>query len=509
MIRALLVGRVAGTRTGATWTGVSSATALGVAAGVAAAAGLSLVAGLIDLTERGQNTPELLVAGGLGGVLASVAASQIRRPARILFSDILCGTTVALLAMVAGVAGLYLLTGTVERLEDALFEAVSGCTTTALSVVDPNTLGRGLLFVRSGSQWLGGLGALVLAVVILPFRGDGGEFADRSGADGRKPLAPNHRTALRNVVAIYVPVCLILWVAYAAAGAGGFGSLLLSMATVSTGGFVGPGDPLATGAVRWVAIIGMAVAGTSVVVLWRLVAGRGRGLLRSRELRSYLFLLVVATALFTVWNGPGGVSEIREALFTVTSAVSTTGFASSPAGEWSAAAPVLLLLLVAIGPMSGSVGGGFQLLRLRLLLKAAIREMVRQLHPRVVARIRVGDRVASENTVRQATVVQFVFVSLLFVTALVVAAFGTELVTALSAAVHALATAGPVRTLDGLVLDPSDWSRSARLSLVPAMVAGRLYFYPAAIAAGTLGSHVGDLLQVRRRWRRWRTGTTK
>jgi len=201
--------------------------------------------------------------------------------------------------------------------------------------------------------------------------------------------------------------------------------------------------------------------------------------------------------------------DLREALFTVSSAITTTGFPSDPMGEWSAALPVLLLLLVAIGPMTGSAGGGFQILRLRILLNSATREMVRQLHPRVVARVRLGGRVAAESTVRQATVVQFVFVAILFATALVVATLGLDMTAALSASVHAVSTAGPVRALDGSILDPSGWSRPARLALLPAMVSGRLFLYPAAVAGGTLLIELGNQLRLRRRWRRWRARGTR
>jgi len=501
VIRSLLAVPAAATGSGRTWGGIRTAITWGAAVGMISAACLALTAGLVDLTDDGHDTPVLLMGGGLAGVASSILVARVNRPDRIRPSEVLIGATTALVSMVVCVAGLYLLTGAAGQPDDALFEATSGVTTTALSVLDPNPLGRGLLLIRAGSQWFGGLGALVLAVVILPFNGSGGEFADQSSRDGRTPLAPNQRIALRNIFALYIPLSLVIWLAYTLAGSGYFNSLLLALATVSTGGFTGPGNLLADGETRWVAVFGMILSGTSIVVLWRLVVGQGRGLLRSRELRSYLAILAVATGLFMVWSGPSGKVDLREALFTVSSAITTTGFPSDPMGEWSAALPVLLLLLVAIGPMTGSAGGGFQILRLRILLNAAIREMVRQLHPRVVARVRLGGRVAAESTVRQATVVQFVFVAVLFATALIVATFGLDIVEALSASVHAVSTAGPVRALDGSVLDPSGWPRPARLALLPAMVSGRLFLYPAAVAGGTLIIELGNQLRLRRRWR--------
>ena len=174
MIRSLLAGPAAGTGSGRTWGGIRTATAWGAAAGMISAACLALTAGLVDLTAGGGDTPVLLMAGGLAGVASSLLVAGVNRPDRIRPSEVLSGATTALVSMVLCVAGLYLLTGAAGQPDDALFEATSGVTTTALSVLDPNSLGRGLLLVRAGSQWFGGLGALVLAVVILPFHGTGG-----------------------------------------------------------------------------------------------------------------------------------------------------------------------------------------------------------------------------------------------------------------------------------------------------------------------------------------------
>ena len=251
----------------------------------------------------------------------------------------------------------------------------------------------------------------------------------------------------------------------------------------------------------------MVVAGTSLVVLWRLAVGRARGLWRSAELRIYLGLLVIGTVLFLLWTDGAGPEGVRHAAFTVTAAVTTTGFPSAPAGTWSAAAPVLLLGLVSIGPMTGSAGGGFQILRHRALLQIALREMVRQIHPRAVVRVRLGGRVAAEDTLARVVVTQFLSVSVLFVTALAVAVLGLDLVPALGAAVHAISTAGPVRALDGTVLDLSAWPAPARLALLPAMVIGRLSIYPALIALSAGAAVCRNRIRLARRIRSYRGRT--
>jgi trk system potassium uptake protein TrkH len=150
--------------------------------------------------------------------------------------------------------------------------------------------------------------------------------------------------------------------------------------------------------------------------------------------------------------------------------------------------------------MTGSAGGGFQVFRMLGLVKLARRELMRQLHPNLVARIRIGGLVLSEASVGRIVLQQFLFVAVVVGTTGAVAILGPDLATALAAGVHATATAGPIRALDGTLLDPTAWSRPVRLALVPAMLIGRLALYPALVALGTASTGVRDRLRLRRRW---------
>ena len=488
---------------------LSSKATAGALAAVGAAGMFSVLAtasGLVDLLGSGDDTVLLVTLGGLVGLVSSIGYTRIRPAGRIRDADVLGGVTLCLLLLVLMVGALHLLIGTTGSVVDALTDATAGLTTTALGVLSPDATDHAGRFLRAGSQWVGGFGGLMVAVAVLPFFGAEREFADRSRLRGRRPMAPNRRTAVRNIAYLHGVVSVGTWVGFTLAGLGAFDALLLAMATVSTGGMV-DGDPFASPAVQYVAIVGMAVTGTSLVVLWRLVVGRSRGLLRSVELRAYLGLLVVGTALLLVWTGGSGDGGVRWAAFTVTAAVTTTGFPSAPAGTWAAAAPVLLLGLVSIGPMTGSAGGGFQIMRHRALLQIALREMVRQLHPRVVSKVRLGGRVVSEPTLSQIVVVQFLVVSVVFATATVVATMGLDLATALGVAVHAISTGGPVRALDGTLLDPRDWSAPVRLAILPAMMIGRLSIYPAMVAASGTISVVRHRVRLRRRIRSYRGRT--
>jgi len=311
-------------------------------------------------------------------------------------------------------------------------------------------------------------------------------------------MATDPATATRHLAIVHGLASAFTLIGFLLVGVAPFDAVLLAMATASTGGLVSSPD-LESAAAQWVAVIGMAIAGTSLVVLWRLGVGQVRSLLRSTELQAYLGLLTVGSLLFLLWTDGSGVDGIRRAAFTVTAAVTTTGFPSTPGGNWAPAAPVLLLGLVSIGPMTGSVGGGFQILRHRILARVATRELLRQLHPRAVIPARLGGQIAAEDTMARVVVTQFLFVSVLFLTAAVVASLGLDLATALGAAVHAISTAGPVRSLDGTLVDVGSWPTGIRLALLPAMVVGRLSVYPAMVALGAGMRLIRDRVRLRRR----------
>ena len=461
-----------------------------------------MFAGLADLLGDADHTALLLVGGSLGALLGVGLIRLPVRPPRHRDADILGGLTAAFVAAVIAAASMLLATGTVDTVDSALHEGAAAVTTTALSGLDVDTLDPGIQGFRASLQWLGGLAALLLGVAVLPSLGAGRDLADRVAGAGLRPLAPSGGKAARHILLIYVPSSVVLWAAYALAGIGIFDGLLMAMATVSTGGFVAAGDPLNDVAVQWIAIVGMTIAGTSLVILWRLAQGHVGGVLRSLELRIYL-TLILATSALLVTNGGGGLDGLRRALFTAAAAASTTGFPIAGDG-WVPLIPVVVLLITAVGGMAGSTAGGFHLLPLLALVRTSRRELMRQLHPSLVSRIRLGGRAVDEATVERMIVQQFLFVAVVATTILLAAIGGLEVFDAIGAAVHATATAGPARAVDGTVIEPSSWSRPVRLALVPAMIAGRMAIYPALMTFGVLVTVAGNRVRPRRRLRAFR-----
>jgi trk system potassium uptake protein TrkH len=155
--------------------------------------------------------------------------------------------------------------------------------------------------------------------------------------------------------------------------------------------------------------------------------------------------------------------------------------------------------------MSLSGGGGFQILRLRILFSVSIRELVRQLHPRAIVKIRVGKEIIADKNVRQVVVFQFLFLSIVFSTSLLLTLLGVSIYDAFVSAVNALATAGPIRGVDGAIIDIAAFSSGERLALLPAMLSGRLYLLPVFVTLGYLLSESRNFLRPRRRYLRWKS----
>ena len=481
------------------WASWTAATAWAVSAALLSIGTLSVCSGLIDLFKQGADSPTLLIMGSAMVFAGILLVGRVQNPDNIRPADVLVTTTLGVFLAVLLLAALYLLTGAIQSPDSALFEATTGITTTALSVIDPRDLGYGLRFLRASSQWIGGFAALLTGIIVLPFFGFGREFTDRSNSANHRPLVPDKWSGVRNIALLYIPCTVLVWFGYMLARKAPFEAALLAMSTLSTGGFTNSPTEFADPAVQWVAIAGMILAGSSLVTIWHLVRGGGRPH-RQTGLMLYLGLHGVGVLLLALWATGPDLAGLRQGLFVVAASISTTGFPMSVPGNWAPAAPVLLLLLISVGAMSGSAGGGLQVRQHRVLMKLAMREMARQLHPRAVLKVRLAGRIAREETLRQIVVLQFLFVAVVFATALLVAVLGLDLVGALSAAIHATATAGPVRTLSGEIVDPINWPSSVRMALLPAMIFGRLSIYPAVLAIAALVRIVGNRIRPRRRY---------
>ena len=469
----------------------------GMLFGISAAGLLAVLSGLVDLTDSGGDTAFFLIFGTLATVICAYLARYISGK-KLKRSEIFLEVTSGFLFCILCSTLLYSLLIEKVNFGDAFFESAAAFTTTSLTVIDFEMSGRGIIFYRTSSQLLGSFTALLTAVMLIPISQDN----SGGGTPGRittQEVFPEKKKAVKSIFLIYLVSTSVLTFSLLVTELDFFDSLLIALSAISTGGFVRNTAVFEDSSVQLILIAGMITTGTSVVIIWRLATGKVNSLLRSSELITYLALIIGATFLLFLWADNGNASSISKAFFIAVSSISTTGFHISPFDTWTISAGFLLLLLVTVGPMSLSSGGGFQIHRLRILLSVSVREMIRQLHPRAVVKIKVDGESVAEDRVRQVVVFQFIFTSIIFLTATVLTISGVGVYEALSSSINALTTAGPIRNADGLITTVSSFSMGERLALVPAMLSGRLYLLPVLISFGYVFSESRNFLRPRRR----------
>ncbi len=459
-------------------------------AGMLLSSGVELVMG----DTSGDWAPLLalgLLSGGAGYLIWFITTV----PRRIPLLDVFATVASAWLAMSLVGALPYLLTGTLTDVDLALFESVSGFTTTGATVLqaapdDPTRYdaSNGILFWRAISQWIGGMGVIALVIAVLPSVGSWGMgmmAAEAPGPTGER-LTPRVRSTARHLWGVYGGFTIVVVIAYLLAGMSPFGAVTHSFTTVSTGGFSPYTASIAhfdSQIIDWIVIVAMFVAGTSFPMIYRLLKGRPGPMLRSAEFRTYCAVVAVATFLIflTADSGARNYTGFRDSLFTVLAIVSTTGYGVVDfAGEWTDAAQAILLILMPLGAMAGSTAGGVKMIRILAVASFAHRASLTQLHQNLVRPVRIGSSILDNNVANQ--VVGHLILSLAAFGggSMLIVLTGTDLVTAFSASATSFGNVGP-----GLGAIGSDFlavPAFGRLVAIGNMLLGRLEIYPILLA---------------------------
>ena len=336
--------------------------------------------------------------------------------------------------------------------DDALFESMSGLTTTGATVLtDFDALGRGMFFWRALTHWLGGLGVIALFVAILPRLAIGGReifFAEAAGPTDEK-LTPQLRHTALALWKIYSALTAAEVVALVVAGMPLFDAVCNSMATLAAGGFSPHAQSIAgynSVAVDWIVTIFMFAAGANFALQYRAVLGSRVVLMKDEELRAYTGIVVVAVVALTAFlvrDGMGVVDALRHGAFQVVSIITTTGFASVDFAKWSEQARMVLLVLMFVGGCAGSAAGGPKVVRHLLMARLTIRELRRTLHPRAVLPVKLGGRPVPEPTLRDVQVFMLFYLLTFSVGATIVVAFGSDIMTGITASIACLGNIGP------------------------------------------------------------------
>ncbi|MDR1158927.1 MAG: TrkH family potassium uptake protein [Oscillospiraceae bacterium] len=383
----------------------------------------------------------------------------------------------------------FLLSGVTPFVVDALFESISGFSTTGASVLRAvGSLPRGILFWRSLTLWMGGLGFLVLMLAILPGARANTVHIMRAEFPGPSPdkFVPKIGQVAKILYGIYLAVTAAVFLLLLLGGMGPFDAAVHALGTASTGGFSSRGASVGafdSAYVEGVITVFMLLSGVNFTLYYALLKRNWRPVLRDEELRLYTATALAAAALVAlnllssgVYRAPG--EALRHASFQVASLLSTTGYTTADFNVWPALSQFVLFLLTVLGATAGSTGGGLKCVRVLLLCKIARREVGKLIHPRSIRAVTINGKAVEESTLSGVVIFFFLYVLLAAAGVLVLSTDGKDLFSTISAVFASLNNIGPGLGLVETTGHYADFSAVGKLTLSLCMIVGRLEIYP-------------------------------
>lgn len=383
----------------------------------------------------------------------------------------------------------FVLTGDIPFYVDALFETISGFTTTGSSILtDVESISKASLFWRSFSHWIGGMGVFVFIMAILPMMG--GSTMNLMKAESPGPsvskLVPHVKDTAKILYGIYIAITICEATILRALGMPLFDSLTTTFGTVGTGGFGIRNDSIAgySPAIQITITVFMILSGINYTAYFYILTGKIKELFKIEEVRWYLAIILGSVAVIT-WNVrslyPTFSETLRHAFFQVGSIITTTGYATTDFDLWPALSKTLLVTLMFIGACAGSTSGGIKVSRILILLKTIRKELSLIIHPRQVKKIRMGGHPVDHETLRSANVFLVVYFVLLLTSMLLISVDEFDFSTNFTSVVTVLNNIGPGLNLVGPTQNFSIFSPFSKFVLMFDMLAGRLELFPMMI----------------------------
>ncbi len=397
--------------------------------------------------------------------------------------------TVALSWIVISIMGSipFLLTGSISDPISALFETVSGFTTTGASVVsDVEALSRCVLFWRSFTHWIGGMGVLVFLLSIIHVKGSGSHMnlmkAESPGPSVSK-LVPTVRSTAKILYLIYVFLTILEIIFLVIGRMPLFDALTISFGTAGTGGFGIKNDSMAgySPYLQVVVTVFMILFGVNFSAYFLILRKKLKQAFSMEEVRYYLLIIlasigIISLSIHDMYSSVG--EAVRHAAFQVGSIITTTGYASTDFNLWPEVPRTILVLLMFVGACAGSTGGGIKVSRLVILVKTIKKELYTLLHPRSLKKLKMDGHAIEHETVRSTNVFLIAYVLIFVFSVLLVGFDGHDLITNFTGVAATLNNIGPGLELVGPTQNFSVFSGGAKLVLIFDMLAGRLEIFP-------------------------------
>ncbi len=385
----------------------------------------------------------------------------------------------------------FMLSHTVGSLTDAVFESVSGVTTTGATVLTGlDSLPRDILLWRSMMQWIGGLGIIALGTAVLPFLRIGGmRLFKTESSDLSEKALPRTRRILSQLLLVYLALSVACAVSYRIGGMNSFDAINHAMTTVSTGGFSTHDSSFAffeSTAIESIAIVFMLLAAMPFMLYLPLILGRPTTVLRDSQVHSMFGIYFSVVALLVIWlvmtERVAGAVALREATFNVISIATTTGYISSDYMNWGSFAILAFFFLTFVGGCSGSTSGGIKIFRFKIAFVMFRETIQRLLHPNATFSRSMQGRPLNDDIVASVMAFALTFAVTVGIAAILLAALGNDFVTSFSAAATAVANVGPgIGDNIGPTQNFAGFTDASKWIVCAVMILGRLEIFTVLI----------------------------
>lgn len=380
----------------------------------------------------------------------------------------------------------FILSGAIPHPIDAIFETVSGFTTTGSSILsDVESLPRCILIWRSFSHWIGGMGVLVFLLSLLPLAG--GYHMNLMRAESPGPsvskLVPKVQSTAKILYSIYLGMTVVQIILLLLGGIPVFDTLCITFGTAGTGGFGIKNDSMGSYSLycQIITTIFMILFGVNFSAYYLILTKKFKSAFHIEEVR-YYFGIIAAAILLIAFNSrhlfAGFGQAVQQSAFQVGSIITTTGYSSTDFNQWPALSKTILVLLMFIGACAGSTGGGIKVSRIVLLLKAAKKEFQLYLHPNAVKKIKMDQKSVTHETLRSTNIFLSVYLLIFGASVLILSLDNFDLVTNFTAVTATLNNIGPGLEIVGPMGNFSSFSYLSKIVMIFDMLAGRLEIFP-------------------------------
>lgn len=447
---------------------------------------LMLMPCLVSLIYRESDGYYFLVVAFCGFLLGSLIC--LKKPQNAVFYLKEGCIVTALSWIVMSCLGClpFYLSGAIPHIFDAMFETISGFTTTGATILnDVEALSHCMLFWRSLTHWIGGMGVLVFLLAIIPMSGGSNINLMRAESPGPSvgKLVPKIRTTARMLYVIYFGLTLIEMISLIVARMPVFDAVNIALATAGTGGFGVLNSSLAdySVAVQWIVIVFMILFGVNFNAYYLLIFGQIRKAFSIEEVRVYFLIILSATILIAIniFDTTKGIFDaITQSAFQVASLISSTGFSTVDFDTWPAVSKTILVMIMFVGACAGSTGGGIKVSRFLLVLKSVRKELSSYIHPKSIKKIQIDDKPVEHEVIRSVNVYFITFLVVFCLSLFLISFENHDLVTNFTAVATTINNMGPGLSMVGPSQNFSFFTDFSKLVLMFDMLAGRLELFP-------------------------------